>query len=270
MTQTLTTVDGRSVLRMERRLRHAPERVWPALVEPARLADWFPTPVTIDLRVGGAMTFEELSGTVTDLDPPRLIAYTWDTDHLRFELEPDGDGTLLVLTHTFDDRAGAASFASGWHVCVAALRLALDGRPGVDPGIDIRTLHERYLTDLGLLAVDTTESAQGRTTRLERQLIHPADAVWSALASGDPRVGDQPAAVWPGAGAVTEVRASELLEHEVDGGGRVRWELRPGTGHGARLVLVRTTPAGAEREDVGAHVSALLATIATSGTSVRI
>jgi uncharacterized protein YndB with AHSA1/START domain len=262
MTQSLTTAHGRSVLRIERHLRHPPDRVWPALVEPARLADWFPSTVTIDLRPGGTLTFDGLTGTVTDLDPPRLIAYTWDTDHLRWELRPDGAGSVLTLTHTFDDRAGAASFAAGWHTCVVELALALDGTPGADPGVDHRALHERYLAELGLLAVDTTESARGRQVRLERQLIHPADAVWAALAAGDPRVGDPAPAVWPGAGVVTEVRAAELLEHDVAGGGRVRWELGPGTGHGARLVLVHTVPAGTEPGDPLAPVAALLATLA--------
>jgi uncharacterized protein YndB with AHSA1/START domain len=253
---------------MERRLRHAPARVWPALVEPARLADWFPSPVTIDLRPGGTVTFDELTGTVTDLDPPRMIAYTWDTDHLRWELRPDGDGSLLTLIHTFDDRAGGASFAAGWHTCTAELGLALDGSPGADPGIDHRVLHERYLAELGLLAVTTTESALGWEMRLERQLIHPADDVWAALAPGDPQVGDPAPGVWPGAGVVTEVRVPELLEHDVDGGGRVRWQLGPGTGHGARLTLVRTAPAGAPVEDPQAQVARLLALVPTSGTSV--
>lgn len=269
MTQSLTTVDGRSVLRMERRLRHAPERVWPALVEPARLAAWFPSEVTIDLRPGGTVRYADGTrpGVVTDLDPPRLVAYTWDTDHLRWELRPDRDGSVLTLIHTFDDRAGAASFAAGWDTCVVALGLALDGSPGADPGVDHRALHERYLVEFGLPAVTTTESEQGWELRLERQLIHPVDDVWAALVPGDPQLGAPEA--WPGAGAVTAVRAPELLEHEVASGGRVRWELRPGTGHGARLLLTRTARHDVSHEDAAAQVTRLLATIATSGTSVR-
>ncbi|WP_300011497.1 SRPBCC family protein [Pseudonocardia sp.] len=275
MTQSLTTADGRCVLRMERRLRQAPARVWPALVEPARLADWFPSEVAIELRPGGTVTYGDGTrpGVVTDLDPPRLIAYTWDTDHLRWELSADGDGSLLTLTHTFDDRAGAASFAAGWHTCVVALGLALDGSPGADPEVDHRALHEQLLAELGLLDVTTTESASGWEIRLERQLIHPADVVWTALAPGEPGVGDPAPPVWPGAGAVTAVRAPELLEHDVASGGRVRWELGPGTGHGARLVLVRTAPDSTRPEDPRPQVAALLATLpdpaATSGTPVR-
>ena len=35
MNATLDTVDGRPVLRMERRLAHPPEKVWRAIHEPA-------------------------------------------------------------------------------------------------------------------------------------------------------------------------------------------------------------------------------------------
>ena len=42
MTESLQARDGRSVLRMERWLKHPPEKVWRAMTEPDRLADWFP------------------------------------------------------------------------------------------------------------------------------------------------------------------------------------------------------------------------------------
>ena len=219
MTPTLSTTDGRSVLRMERRLAHPPERVWPALLEPERLATWFPTTVTIEPRVGGAVEYGfGGAGTVTDLDPPRLVAYTWEADHLRWELSAEGAGSVLVLVHTFDDRAGAASFAAGWDSCLSVL-------DGAEPA-DHEALHERYLVELGLLQPAVTETARGREVRLERQLLHPADAVWPALA----RLVD---------GGVRESREPELLEVDLSPG-RERWELGEGTGHGARLVLVRT------------------------------
>lgn len=170
MTTTLTAADGRSVLRMERRLGHRPERVWPALTQPAQLARWFPSAVGIDLRPGGALTF-------TEEGAPPASGVTWDTDHLRFELLPDGDGSVLLLTHTFDDRAGAASFASGWDACIAAL-------DGADP-VDHRALHERYVDELGLLTPVVTGTAERWEVRIERQLVHPADVVRAVL-DGEP------------------------------------------------------------------------------------
>lgn len=217
---TLTTADGRSVLRVERRLRRPPQEVWPALVEPERLAAWFPSGATIEPRVGGTVVFGfGGDGTVTDLDPPRLIAFTWETDHLRFELAPYGDGSLLVLVHTFDDRAGAASFAAGWESC-------LDVLDGVPEG-DHESRHEQLLVELGLL--EPHVAPDGGEVRLERQLLHPADRVWPALLA---LTADAP---------VRETREPELREVDLPAG-RERWELREGTGHGARLVLVRTGP----------------------------
>jgi uncharacterized protein YndB with AHSA1/START domain len=229
MTESLQEKDGRSVLRMERWLKHPPEKVWKAMTEPDRLADWFPGKVELDLRAGGALSFEldgdTDKGTITDLDPPRLIAYTWGTDHLRWELHPDGAGTRLVLMHTFDDRAGAASYGAGWHTCIVALDLALDGRPGADPGVDDIALHERLVAQLGLDAGTVETGADGWRVRYERQLTRPADGVWGALTDFAPS----------GASAHEHV-----LEHDADEGGRVRWELVAGTGHGARLVLTHT------------------------------
>jgi uncharacterized protein YndB with AHSA1/START domain len=221
--EKLETVDGRSVLTMERRLRHAPEKVWRAVTEPERLADWFPAAMTPDLRVGGVVEFGfGADGTVTDLDPPRLFAYTWDDQHLRWELHPDGAGTRLVLVVTFTDRPGAASFASGWHICIAALDLALDGSPGVDLGVDHVALHEQFVVRFGLDAGSAETTADGWRVRYERQLTRPADEVWAVLSAQAP----------PGA-----LRDGDVLEHDAEPGGRLRWELIEGTGHGARVVL---------------------------------
>ncbi|HET6358661.1 MAG TPA: SRPBCC family protein [Streptomyces sp.] len=131
---TLTTADGRTALRMERRLAHPPQRVWDAITQPAHLAQWFPSEVTVDLRPGGTVGFlfpgdsePAMTGKVTDAREPHVFAFTWGEDHLRWEITPDGEGSLLTLTHTFGDRFGAASFASGWHVCITALGQLLDG-----------------------------------------------------------------------------------------------------------------------------------------------
>jgi uncharacterized protein YndB with AHSA1/START domain len=231
MTESLQqTADGRSVLRMERWLKHPPEKVWRAVTEPQRLADWFPERITPELREGGTVAYESgTTGVVTDLDPPRLIAYTWETDHLRWELHPDGAGTRLVLLHTFDDRAGAASYGAGWHTCIVALDLALDGRAGTDPGVDDIALHEQLVAQLGLDAGTVESGADGWRVRYERQLTRPADGVWGAVTDLAP------------AGAAAR---EHVLEHDADEGGRVRWELVQGTGHGARLVLTHTGTGG--------------------------
>jgi uncharacterized protein YndB with AHSA1/START domain len=229
MTDRLSADGARSTLHMRRRLAHPPEKVWAALVEPDRIADWFPTTVRPELRVGGTVEFGfGGSGAVTELDPPRLIAYTWGTDHLRWEVVPDGDGALLLLEHSFDDRAGGASVAAGWHTCIAFLERALAGRPGEDPGIDHIALHEEYVGTLGLDTAAVEQVPDGWRVRFERQLTRPAEAAWPDLADA-----------WPGAGSVLLSDEPKVLEREADGG-RVRFELGEGTGHGARLTVTWT------------------------------
>ncbi|MCD9592766.1 SRPBCC family protein [Streptomyces sp. 8ZJF_21] len=261
------TGGGRSALRLERRLAHPPEKVWRALTEPAQLAHWFPSEVRIELKSGGRMGFvfpgreaPDMDGVITELDPPHVFAFTWGEDELRWELRPEGDGCVLTLTHTFGDRFGAASFASGWHACITGLAALLGGEE-IAHG-DMAELHEQYVEAFGLAegTVETIEDG-GWRLRFERQLVRPAETVWRAL-TGPAADTPEPAAGAPvpfgfrtdavPAGPITEARPPRVLAYEWERGGRpagtVRWELTEGTGHGARLILTQTGPAAAEAE----------------------
>jgi uncharacterized protein YndB with AHSA1/START domain len=137
-------------LRFERRLPHPVEKVWRAVSEPAELEHWFPCRVELDeLRVGAPLRFvfpddmaPPMDGEVTALDPPRLLAFTWGPDELRFELEPDGDGTLLRFTDVIEEQDKAARDAAGWEVCLAKLEQRLGGEPAQEP--DWRGFYEEY------------------------------------------------------------------------------------------------------------------------------
>ena len=124
---------GRTVLRFERALTHPPERVWRALTQLDDLRAWHPSPFELEPLLGGTVRYLPPDGAafgegqVTEYDPPRVLAYTWGDDLLRWELEPRDDGSLLVLTHTFDDRFKAARDAAGWHLCLDALVASLAG-----------------------------------------------------------------------------------------------------------------------------------------------
>jgi hypothetical protein len=52
----------------------------------------------------------------------------WDDETLRFELQPHDDGTVLVLTVTFDQWGKAARDGAGWHASLDLLDWAVDGR----------------------------------------------------------------------------------------------------------------------------------------------
>ena len=137
---TFDTVDDRPVLGFERRLSHPVDRVWRALTEPDELAGWFPSSVTLELGVGGRMsfTFEDgtrLEGEITELDPPRLLAFNWGEDRLRFDLEPadGGHASVLHLTVALGERNKAARDAAGWHVTLDRLERRLGGEATVAP-----------------------------------------------------------------------------------------------------------------------------------------
>jgi uncharacterized protein YndB with AHSA1/START domain len=136
---TLQDEDGRCVLRFERTFPFPPERVWSALTSPDEQPAWHPTPFRFEPRVGGTVRYlssDELpegrtppgmqNGVVTEYDPPRVLAHSWDTDELRWEVSPHDDGCRLVLLHTFDDRFKAARDATGWTYCLDALTGALE------------------------------------------------------------------------------------------------------------------------------------------------
>jgi uncharacterized protein YndB with AHSA1/START domain len=264
MSATLRTVDGRAVLRMERRLAHPPEKVWRALTEPAHLNQWYPFQATeLELRVGGRISFDDgqgatVEGVVTELDPPRVFAFTQDAgavlqregdNHLRFELRPDGDGCLLVFTHTFHDRPHAAANAAGWHACFDALDAVVDGRP-VEMPASFVDLHEAYIEAFGLNQGSVEATPAGWRVRFERQLMQqPVDKVWATLAADGAAVGGPAPQAFRTAevpaGTVTTVEAPRLLEYDWRAAdrpaGRVRWELAEAPA-GARIVLTQTGP----------------------------
>lgn len=101
-------------------------------------------------------------GELLKYDPPRALAYTWDTDVLRFEVRPRGEGCLLVLTHTFDDRLKAARDGAGWHLCLQALRASLDGASSASREeadrlqTGWRELNDEYQQRFGIAAHEAT------------------------------------------------------------------------------------------------------------------
>jgi hypothetical protein len=70
-----------------------------------------------------------MEATITELDPPRVLETRGDPHGvLRFELEPDGDETVLRFTTTLrlpdEDRTKTLA---GWHYHLDALAHVLDG-----------------------------------------------------------------------------------------------------------------------------------------------
>jgi uncharacterized protein YndB with AHSA1/START domain len=259
---TLETIDGKAVLRFERRLAHPPEKVFRAISDPAELAHWFPATVETELRAGAPIrfTFEDVDfeapdGELLEIDRPKLLVYRWGDSVLRWEVVPDGTGCRLHFTHTlgggeaWGGRLAAARHAAGWDVCLAALEARLDGAEPERP--DWLARDEAYLERFGLADGELREHGDGRQVRFERDLVQPVEAVWAMLTEGADHVpGEEPPPRFATAefapGAITAAKPGRALEYEWqhDGAaaGHVRWELVEHD-FGSGLILTQTLPA---------------------------
>lgn len=134
---TISHSDDAIVLDIE--IAAPPPRVFGALTDPKQLAVWWsmdqdPVSWELDLRIGGrwraagqdaSCGLWVLSGEILELDPPRVLAYSW-SEHseakklegtiVRYELSPVGSGTRLRLTHSeFRNALGARrEYQGGW------------------------------------------------------------------------------------------------------------------------------------------------------------
>jgi uncharacterized protein YndB with AHSA1/START domain len=112
-------------------LRHAPEKVWQALTDPAHLREWAPFIADGSLDTVGATVNLTWVGTgraqvttVTRADAPEALEY----GDIRWELEASGGGTRLTLWHKIDRRFISWG-AAGWHICFDVLDRLLSGTP---------------------------------------------------------------------------------------------------------------------------------------------
>jgi uncharacterized protein YndB with AHSA1/START domain len=111
-----------------RELRHSPEKVWQALIDPAQLREWAPFVVDESLGTVGTVKLTwvgrptPLETKVTRADAPNLLEY----GDMRWELEPSEGGTRLTLWHSIDRRFISWG-AAGWHISFDVLDRLLSG-----------------------------------------------------------------------------------------------------------------------------------------------
>ncbi|MHA7264516.1 SRPBCC domain-containing protein [Arthrobacter sp. TMN-37] len=137
-----TTDDGASALRFEMRFAFPPAVLWKHLTDPGKLKYWFPAEMDILPRKGTEVRFSlkgqrPLRGTVLEAEKPSLLAFTWDKETLRWELErDDAKGCRMVLSVTVPDASRFATTAAGWHLTLAGLDDYLNERSlGQDPAL---------------------------------------------------------------------------------------------------------------------------------------
>jgi len=113
-----------------RELRHAPDRVWQAITDPAHLREWAPVIVDGSLGTVGTVSLTwvgapaPLETKVTRADAPNVL----ECGDMRWELEASGGGTRLTLWHSIDRRFISWG-AAGWHISFDVLERFLAGKP---------------------------------------------------------------------------------------------------------------------------------------------
>jgi uncharacterized protein YndB with AHSA1/START domain len=149
----LSRAGDRWQLRFTRHLSHPPDKVWRAITEPEHLAAWFPQRIVGERTPGAKLRFvgqgADFEGEVIAVNPPSVLEFTWGDDLLRFELTPEGDGSVLVLTDTFDEQGKGARDAAGWHECLDLLERRLAGEEPITWGQRWSEVHPRYVDRLG-------------------------------------------------------------------------------------------------------------------------
>ena len=147
----MTTADGTliisgeiAVVAFERRLRHPVETVWAALTDPDERAAWLGAG-TLEPRQGGWLETRtgpegqpelqrSMSGRILAWNPPRVLEHEWIQPGLgvsvvRYELEADGGGTILRMTHRRSVTPAAFGGRAGWHAYLDRLAAHLDRLP---------------------------------------------------------------------------------------------------------------------------------------------
>lgn len=122
------------VLTAERHYASAPDQVWSALTDPARLTRWFAT-VSLGSAAEWTATFTNgrATGTIRTCESERLLVTSWRWDHeeteseLTMRLEATQGGTLLRLRQAQVGARSAVGYAAGWYAHLAGLASHLDG-----------------------------------------------------------------------------------------------------------------------------------------------
>jgi uncharacterized protein YndB with AHSA1/START domain len=131
----LVAVYPRWTLRLQRTFPQDRDAVWAAITEPDKVAQWTPFRPDRNLGSTGPVRIKQIDGSNEVFDSEvreeishESLTYLWGSDQLRFSLTDANGGTSLTLAQTFDNRNAAASMAAGWHLCLSALELLLEGK----------------------------------------------------------------------------------------------------------------------------------------------
>ncbi len=105
-------------------------RLWEAVTEADQMAKWMKFPVELEARPGGAIHIAfgkqgSLEGTVCDLEPPFLFAYTWGDSFVKWRVDGDAEKAQLNFSHVGVKAELARGLAAGWHAFLDQLEAYL-------------------------------------------------------------------------------------------------------------------------------------------------
>lgn len=82
------------------------------------------------MRPEGFGEEHRMASRITELDPPRRLAFTWgESGRVSFDLASRDGSVLLTVVHSgLHDRSMLLSIAAGWHAHLDLLAHSLSGR----------------------------------------------------------------------------------------------------------------------------------------------
>jgi uncharacterized protein YndB with AHSA1/START domain len=113
-----------------------PEEIFPYFTEADLIIQWIGNAAELDARPGGvfSLEFDELtqSGTYLEVEPPHRVVLTWGvvgndsfapgSSQVEVVLKPDGEQTIVELTHSGLTGTWVGAHDRGWPRYLAALR----------------------------------------------------------------------------------------------------------------------------------------------------
>jgi uncharacterized protein YndB with AHSA1/START domain len=136
----------------EIRIDAGPEAVFPFLTEPDKIVRWKGVEARVEAIPGGEYRVQVTRrnvavGEYVEIEPPRRVVFTWGwegdeqlppgSSTVEIELVPDGDGTIVRLTHSGLPEGADVGQLEGWqHFLPRLAAVAAGGDPGPDPWVE--------------------------------------------------------------------------------------------------------------------------------------